>query len=80
MILSDLLWGLSVISAVVGLNVVAHQRDKARDRYDRLFAALASEVNYCFTYADKYAETDPERSARHRERGERLLKALEEPK
>lgn len=39
--------------------------------------ALKSEADYCYGWAKHYAATNPERAARHRERGDRLSAALQ---
>lgn len=41
----------------------------------RLREALLNEAEYSYGYARKYAETDAERSKRHRDRGDRLKRA-----
>lgn len=45
------------------------ERDEAR-------AVLRQEADYCQRYADKYRDSDPERSARHQARADRLRAAL----
>lgn len=47
-----------------------------RAKVARLREALKREADYCYSYAAKYAPTDPERAKRHMERGDRLMKEV----
>ena len=56
--------------------------EEARGHWMRKFyilrAAVQQEAKYCHDFADHYAQSDPERSERHRERGDRLLALLKD--
>ena len=46
---------------------------------ERLRNVLQQEADYCYNHANALAESDPERAARHRERGNRLALQLNPP-
>lgn len=48
-----------------------------RQTVERLEGELKSEADYCYGWAKHYADSNPERAARHRERGDRLSAALQ---
>lgn len=48
--------------------------------YDRIMAleeTIRREAEYCYGYHAKLIETDPERAARHKERGDSLMTAIQ---